>query len=149
MKDVDYSNGLSTQMPPEVQIEVPSDSDSSRRPSKYTISNTSSMYDMQRRRSCAGGYAGDNYPGEGYLGDAYSADPVDQNVTSPKGRRPPNSPSSSKYKKVQLKKGSSKINFRFRKEDGFPCIKTMLSRKLCTFYALFPSKSQSAHCRLK
>ena len=95
-------------MPPEVNIEVPSDSDSSRRPSKYTISNTSSMYDMQRRRSsCAGGSAGDNYPGEDYSGDAYaadgyaadgySADPVDQNVMSQKGRRPPNSPSSSKY----------------------------------------------------
>ena len=32
--------------PPEVNIEVPSDSDSSRRPSKYTISNASSMHDM-------------------------------------------------------------------------------------------------------
>merc|ERR1719433_205496 len=58
-KHIGSSNGmLNSQqyVAPEVQIEVPSDSDSSRRPSKYTISNTSSMYDMQRRRSCMSNY---------------------------------------------------------------------------------------------
>ena len=34
------------QYPPEVNIEVPSDSDSSRRPSKYTLSNASSTHDF-------------------------------------------------------------------------------------------------------
>ena len=36
----------SSGLPPEVNIEVPSDSDSSRRPSKYTISNASSCHDI-------------------------------------------------------------------------------------------------------
>ena len=55
-KHIGSSNGMLNSMPPEVNVEVPSDSDSSRRPSKYTLSNTSSMYDMQRRRSCVDSY---------------------------------------------------------------------------------------------
>ena len=58
--------------PPEVNIEVPSDSDSSRRPSKYTLSNTSSIYDMQRRRSGLGAYGG--------------AEPIEQNATRSNNR---------------------------------------------------------------
>ena len=41
-----FTGQMSQNYPPEVNIEVPSDSDSSRRPSKYTLSNASSMHDL-------------------------------------------------------------------------------------------------------
>ena len=46
--------------PPEVNIEVPSDSDSSRRPSKYTLSNASSTHDLsyanEERKNTVGNF---------------------------------------------------------------------------------------------
>merc|ERR1739842_169736 len=45
-KSTHIGQPLDSGLPPEVNIEVPSDSDSSRRPSKYTISNASSCHDI-------------------------------------------------------------------------------------------------------
>lgn len=42
---------------PEVNIEVPSDSDSSRRPSKYTLSNASSVQDIYAEMAVAASQA--------------------------------------------------------------------------------------------
>ena len=50
----DESSGF----PPEVNIEVPSDSDSSRRPSKYTLSNASSCHDISIDERGASGQSG-------------------------------------------------------------------------------------------
>ena len=72
--DIGQQLESSSGLPPEVNIEVPSDSDSSRRPSKYTLSNASSCHDISIDGGsaaavvAAGGGPGQGGPPTGRLG---------------------------------------------------------------------------------